>query len=815
VTPHASYRERVRSGAIALPMALCALSGAAFAAAPNLPTGAGTQLLQYIDAQEGEGHTDVSMQFVCTVGYLGNAPLNHGSSTLITLRLGPDCGGFLGALTPELPLIGGGGQLVTGARLESLVPGQVALELRFARNLDFVIVPTTDGRGLRMRLLSTERTQSRAYIGEVEAPEGYAVNLSSSQEKIDPAAVQAAASAFGAPAYVSETDVEDQHWYRLRVGPFTSRGEAKRVLQAALASYPRAWLAVNDEIVDLSATERADVASVAASGPTDAPLPDEQRVQVLRDARAALAQRQFPQALELLTRLLRQPEYPARAEAQELIGLVRERAGQLAHAKAEYQEYLRRYPDGAAATRVRAHLLALATATENPQPTGEFGGAAPQSRWSMAGSASIGYQYGQDQIAAAGTTTRTTALNSFLVYGDLLLRDQGERYDFTARVDSGYTANMVPNTGGSQDRTTAAYMELSDRVMGLTGRIGRQSLASEGAIGLFDGVYLGYQAAPKVLVSAAAGFPAYTSYSEVSSQQKFGTVAAEFGPYRQAWIFDGYFFDEQNAGATERRSLGFQTRYMVPGRSAVLLADYDIAFQQLNSVTLLGNLGVAQHWIVGFYADHRRSPLLELSNALIGQSAPDLATLETEFTPSQIRQLALYRTATSNAFTLSATHPLGERWQFMGDTSLLSLSSTPPSGGVPATASTGLDKNVSLQMSGASLLQAGDLHFFGVRYDNSPSSRSTTLSWDARFVLHGAWRLGPRFSVEHLNDPALGGTQLLYLPELRGDWTGHRAVFEVIAGYQVQQQSPLLGQSASSVQDARHLYVSAAYRLRF
>ena len=35
-----------------------------------------------------------------------------------------------------------------------------------------------------------------------------------------------------------------------------------------------------------------------------------------------------------------------------------------------------------------------------------------------------------------------------------LLRDRGERYDFTARVNTGYTANMVPNTGGSQDRTT-------------------------------------------------------------------------------------------------------------------------------------------------------------------------------------------------------------------------------------------------------------------------------------------------------------------------------------------------------------------------
>ena len=48
--------------------------------------------------------------------------------------------------------------------------------------------------------------------------------------------------------------------------------------------------------------------------------------------------------------------------------------------------------------------------------------------------------------------------------------------------------------------------------------------------------------------------------------------------------------------------------------------------------------------MLGFDADYRRSPLLELNDALIGQSAPDLNALAMQFTPSQIRQLALDRT---------------------------------------------------------------------------------------------------------------------------------------------------------------------------
>lgn len=56
-------------------------------------------------------------------------PVNHGTNTTITLRLGPDCGSLLSGVPPELPLVGGNTQLVTGARLESMIPEEVRLEL--------------------------------------------------------------------------------------------------------------------------------------------------------------------------------------------------------------------------------------------------------------------------------------------------------------------------------------------------------------------------------------------------------------------------------------------------------------------------------------------------------------------------------------------------------------------------------------------------------------------------------------------------------------------------------------------------------------
>ena len=143
-------------------------------------------LVQFIDTDEREDHADISIQFSCSVRYVSNTPASHGSSTTITLRLGPDCGIPLGYVPPELPLVGGGGHLVTGARVDSIVPGQVTLELTWSRELDFVMAPTASGLGLRVRLLGARAiARAACLVAEVQAPEGYAVNLDSSLTEFD------------------------------------------------------------------------------------------------------------------------------------------------------------------------------------------------------------------------------------------------------------------------------------------------------------------------------------------------------------------------------------------------------------------------------------------------------------------------------------------------------------------------------------------------------------------------------------------------------------------------------------------------------
>ena len=772
-------------------------------------------LVQLIDADERDEHTNVAVEFSCSVRYVAHNPASHGSATTIRLRLGPDCAAGAAGV-PEIPTVGGSSALNITARLEDAGLGDVQLTLSWGKAIDFVLAPTSDGRGIRLRLLRAGRgAVGKVEVGETsEAPEGYAVNLLSSREQIDATAVQAAATTLKASAYVSELDIDGTHWYRLRVGPFTSRKEAERVLRVATQQYPRAWVGINDETsTDVAAIARSALPASAGTGPTDAPLPEAERKRLLRDAQGAIRQRKFPQAVELLTKLLRQPEFPDRQMAQELLGLTYQRAGQLAQAKAAYEEYLRRYPDGLAAPRIRNRLRTLASAGRGARNAGDFGGGDRELGWSLTGAASQLYQNGRDHVEVGGTSTDSTSVNVLLTDVDVLARRRGFRYDFSSRISGGYTHDLgAGGSGGSggSARVNAFYAELADRQLGLAGRFGRQSHAGDGILGIFDGAFVSWQWKPTLTLNAALGMPADTSRSGVDTDRQFVALSADFGPYNQAWDFNAFVVGQQIKGNTDRRGVGFETRYFVPGRTAVLLVDYDFSFQALNSAILMGNWALPGRWVLAFDVDHRRTPVLMLRNAIIGQPVTDFSALEALFTPAEIEQLARDRTPVTDALSLSLSHPLSERWQLMADAFAMRVGATPDSGGVVGTPATGVDRSLQLQLSGSSLLRASDLHFFGVRVQQSPDQRSALLMWNARFPLGGAWRIGPRFRVERRENDTTQSTQTLYLPEVRLDWSSQRSIFEFNAGGELGQQ-----QLPADTQRTRRLYLLLGYRLRF
>lgn len=788
---------------VALAATLCCVSFAVHAQAP-------IRLIDFVEANDGERNVDVQVQFNCTVRYMAHDPLDYGQRVRIRLRLGNDCGVNGRSIAGELPTIGGDSRIVKAARLEEAAPAEAAVILEWARPYNYVLAPTTNGRGIRVRVLNAFKGQARMLVieSEEESPSGYAINLMSSTTPFEPAEIDAAQSLLKTTVYVSTVELEATKWYRLRAGPIVRRPDADRLLVVAQQPYPRAWLGIDDE--PNAVGEPIDkVSTVAPTVPIDPALPDDERAKLLDAARRAMSRKDYAKSTELLTKLTRQPEYPARSQAQELLGLTRERAGQVAHAKAEYQEYLRRYPDGDAAGRIRKRLRALATAALAAK-TGT-GGGRDDGAWKLTGGAAQTYRWENNSITAPEVNTSQQTQNAVYTDGDFIARRRGEQYDFVARVSAGYAKDMLTNGPGDQARVSAAFVELTDRERGIAARFGRQSRNSGGLLGTFDGLFGSYQLRPKMAVNVAVGLPVESTRSSPQTDRQFIGISTDFGPFREHWDFSTYLIAQQYAGETDRRAVGFETRYFVPGRTLVTLIDYDFFYQQLNSVVLMGSLQLPARWALSFNLDHRQSPVLTTRNALIGQPVATLDELLGLFSSEEIRRLAEDRTPLSDAYSLSLSRPLGERFEMSLDVFASRTAASVASGGVEATPATGLDRTIQLQLSGSSLWKSSDWWVLQLRTQDSSNRKIDSVGLASRLPIGGAWRLGPRIRVDRRVSQLDSAREILYVPTLRLDYQKGRTWIEFEGGAELGSRDLL----PVETEKTRRYYFGLGYRLSF
>jgi len=764
------------------------------------------RLVEDVGASEQRGYVAVTVVFGCTMRYLSHTPATSGETVQVRLSAGPDCGTASSSI--EQPLSVGGNGYVRSVDVVRPFGTDVEMRIAWSRAEQFVVVPAFDGRGLRIRLLRPE-TPTVAVEAVPQGTSTYAVNLDASKEPFSQEAMAAAAAATGVRAYVSEIVIDDERWYRLRAGPFVTEADAKRVLMKARTGYPKAWVAISDD-EELTAVGTPTAIGHVEEAPTHAATtltaPDIEKT--LKQAKDAVRRKDYATAVPLLTKLLEQPEFPQRADAQELMGLAHERSGQLAHAKADYEEYLRRYPQGPGADRIRKRLRAIAFATR-PGQGGRVAGA-EESPWRLYGGLSQIYRQDQTSIDSSTASTDLTTQNALINDVSLVARRRGERFDFSTRAAAGYTLDMLRDGPGDQSRITTLFAELSDRDLDWTARIGRQAGNAGGIFGTFDGLYAGYQVRPRFRLNASFGYPVESTSDGPQTDRRFYGLSADFGTFAEAWDLSVYAIGQEFFGATDRQAIGTEVRYFRPGVTFVGLVDYDVHYQDLNNAMLLGTFALPARWTVNFNLDHRRSPSLTTRNAMIGQPVTSFDQLFDLFTADQIEQLARDRTAQSDTITLSASRPLGERWQWSIDAATMNLGGTPASGGVAATPDSGTDVAVSTQLLGFGLFGRGDVETLGLQYQTSDTIQTMSLGLSSQFPVGERWRLLPRLRVDHRSFDVDGSTQTTYVPTLRTELRVRRFTMEFEGGAEIGTRD--FGQST---EDTTRYYFSLGYRYDF
>ncbi|MBS0365037.1 MAG: SPOR domain-containing protein [Proteobacteria bacterium] len=790
------------------------------------------RLVNGIDVAELDDMVLLTMVFNCSMRFLSNLPASEGKE--VRIQLGPlaDCGlSPLALVATETPPLLGGAGIVSGARLEGIAPGQVTLTLAFARPEQFVIVPGADPRALRLRIINHARRKTRVLVGQPDELESFAINLDSEPRAFDPASVELARQRLRAPIYVSELTVNGEKWYRLRAGPIEDRKQAERLLERALSDYPRAWLAIADDAETTRGaapgTQHEVLPPVAKIG-SDPPLPAEELKQLLVQARAELQKHDYPAAITTLTRLQRQPEFPDRSSAQELLGLARERSGELAHAKAEYEEYLRRYPQGEAAERVALRLRTLRAAEARARTGREAPGT--KRGWEVSGDWSQLFRYDGSRISN-GAPPPNTAANVPLaaqtqsenaIFNDLglLARRRGVSYDFIARLSAGYDRSFQSSATalGNPTRVSVASLEVLDRPLGLLARVGRQVSVEDGILGTFDGLFLSWNFKSAWSLNAAAGYPVEQLILAPQTRERFETLALHYAAPGRHW--DGSIFaaTEQFQGFKDRRAVGLEGRWLVSTASLVGVVDYDTFYHSLNTASFIGTVMLPARWSLSFDAERRNSPVLTTRNALIGQPVTDLTGLQQAFTIDQIYQLAHDRTPVTQNFSFTANKPLGQRFQFTAIVTATQTGATPASGGVAAVPATGNLLTYQVQLFGNSLWQADDFNVLTLTHGNTEVGRIDSAALTSRFPLGGAWRLGPRFTYDRLTELAGGSTQTTYIPSALLDWQRGRWLLQLDTGAQLGSRAAFLQLANGTfvqTQNTTRYYVSLSYRFTF
>jgi len=263
-------------------------------------------------------------------------------------------------------------------------------------------------------------------------------------------------------------------------------------------------------------------------------------------------------------------------------------------------------------------------------------------------------------------------------------------------------------------------------------------------------------------------------------------------------------------GIIDRQAVGTELRYFDPRRSVLSLLDYDLSYGELNIALLQGTQQIGSATSLNLLIDHRKAPVLQTTNALIGETDTSILSQLLTLTEDQLRARAEARTPTADLYMIGATHNFSPTWQLGGDVKLYSISGTPASGALPATVGTGNVYVYTLQGIATGLLTKRDVSVLSLSFLSSDTYDGESIAFNNRTLLQDIWTID--LSLRYYQQKDNLGTNLTRLtPIVRlGYRWRDKITFELEAGLEK-------GETTSSVQseDSTRNFYSLGYRWDF
>lgn len=507
----------------------------------------------------------------------------------------------------------------------------------------------------------------------------------------------------------------------------------------------------------------------AAPAPSGAPVAaarpgvEQEAAAAMGEARAAMSRNDYEAAVLPLNRALNLPPNSQSQEAQELIGVARERLGEIDKARVEYELYLKLYPEGAGAGRVRERLVALgepSVVLEGPKSVVGSETAAPA--YTAWGSVSQFYYGGQSRVqqtttvttpATGATTIDTNALTTtdqsqVITTADANGRWRQGPWDNRLVFQDAYTWNFLSG-GSNSNRLNALYAETRYEPNNILARFGRQVGTSGGVLGRFDGGLGSWGFLPDwrlglvggELVDSPPGVRQTFAGTSVDRDNLFTNTSGQlFGVYQRV------------VNVTDRIGVGGEVRYFDTTRTAYGLFDYDPTFHATNIASFQGTSQFATGTVLNVLLDYRRTPTLQLANVVVPAQTSDIAQLINLYGESAVRNEAKAFTPVSRVYLIGVTQPFAEKWQAGIDFRLSSLTGLPATAVTPAVPGTGNVYTYTAQLIGTSLTRFQDILVINGSVLHGSLLNAAQAVIDYRFLPMAVLSLEPSFKYYYQKD---------------------------------------------------------------
>lgn len=729
--------------------------GFAFALVLAFAGAARAQLLEQVEVVRRGDEAVIQARFATTVRYVGHAPREAGRLVKVELQVT----GVAEGLNPDMRVSRRHpATSLVPAFLLTFAPRTSGLTVEFQEEVAFKAGGGADGRTIEVRVPARTSLPNGKPSAAVPKPAGPVA----SKPPAGPAARVAPAPRTSEPA----------------LPPSTPRAAAGN------EGLPR------------------------AVAPATSPELERDGASALAAAKAALGQRDLAAAIESLNRVLDLPPTLASQEAQELIGNAREENGQPDRARVEYELYLKLYPGGAGAERVRARLAALGNA--RAQETGAPRPARAAERMTY-GSVSSYYYSGNSKFDATLQPPQPTLpgeqvsltgkdQSALVTDVDLTMRSRIGAWDQRINARDTYSADFLRGERNrNRNRLNAFQYEAFNRDIDFLARVGRQSSPGVGVLGRFDGAWARGAFARGLRLGVVAGRPVDFFPGPA---KRFVGASLDAGGNGAALSGDVYAIEQRVEGFGDRRAVGTELRWLAPRANAFALLDYDVAQRTLATAMLQANWSLGPKASANLLLDHRLSPTLQLSNALFAH--PGFGSIEA-LVASGIPLETLWReakaaTPVSDLHSLGLTYQLTPRWQLGGDLKLQRISGTGAAGSLPAAPGTGNVLVYTLQAVGTSLWTLTDVFVASASAIRGAAFDGWTGSGSYVVVLRDAWRLETLLRYYRQQDSR--GTRLTrFTPTVKLSYRLHeRFAFEAEAGW---ERSDSRGPSQADLTDRR------------